>query len=65
MTGEGGRDSVGPGVGYAVSPDPNSITDALVDFFEHDRGEMFCCNLLIEKEKYSWKTLSNVIINLK
>ena len=67
VTNVGGLEEIVPHgkVGYAVHPDPHSIADALVDFFENDRYEVFKKNLLIEKEKYSWATLSNAIINLK
>ncbi len=67
VTNVGGLDEIVPDgkVGYAVSPDVHSIADALVDFSDHDRSEEFVRNLLIEKEKFSWNKLTNVILNLK
>lgn len=66
VTDVGGLEEIVPHekVGYAVSPDAQSIADALVDFFSHDRKEAFVRNLLVEKDKYSWEKLSNVILNL-
>ena len=66
VTNVGGLEEIVPNgkVGYAVNPDANSIADALVDYFEHDRHDGFVSNLRVEKEKYSWEKLSNVILNL-
>ena len=67
VTNVGGLDEIVPNgvVGYAVPPEVHAIADALVDFFQHERGEEFVRNLQVEKEKYSWETLSNVILNLQ
>lgn len=66
VTNVGGLEEIVPNgkVGYAVNPDARSIADALVDYFEHDRKEEFVGNLKVEKGKYSWEKLSNVILNL-
>ena len=66
VTNVGGLDEIVPNgvVGYAVNPDPRSIADALQDFYEHDRHDDFVRNLRVEKEKYSWEKLANVILNL-
>lgn len=66
VTNVGGLDEIVPHgkVGYAVRPEVYAIADALVDFFQHGRSAEFVHNLQDEKEKYSWKTLSNVILNL-
>ena len=66
VTNVGGLDEIVPNgvVGYAVNPDPRSIADALQDFYEHDRHDDFVRNLRVEKEKYSWEKLADVILNL-
>lgn len=66
VTNVGGLDEIVPHgkVGYAVPPDARSIADALVDFFACDRKDEFVGHLLVEKQKYSWEKLSNVILNL-
>jgi glycosyltransferase involved in cell wall biosynthesis len=66
VTNVGGLDEIVPDgeVGYAVLPEVHSITDALLDFFENNRADEFAHKISVEKEKYSWKTLSNVIMNL-
>jgi D-inositol-3-phosphate glycosyltransferase len=51
-------------VGYTVNPDEKDIANALVDFFEHQRQEDFTQNLLLEKEKYSWKRMTETINSL-
>ena len=67
VTNVGGLEEIVPNgkVGYAVQPDPKRIADALIDFFEHDRLDEFRPNVLIEKKKYSWASLTNVILDLK
>lgn len=67
VTNVGGLDEIVPHgrVGYAVNPAANSVADALVDFFSHDRREEFIRNLVTEKDQYSWKQLSNVIMDLE
>ena len=66
VTNVGGLDEIVPNgeVGYAVLPEVHSISEALLDFFEHDRADEFACKVSVEKEKFSWKALSNVIMNL-
>ena len=67
VTNVGGLDEIVPNgkVGYAVNPDVHGIADALVDFFAHERYDDFRNHLLIEKEKYSWSSLSSAILSLK
>ena len=66
VTNVGGLEEIVPHgkVGYAVSPDVHSIADALVDFFENQRLDVFRANLLKEKEKYSWPRLAETIVTL-
>ncbi len=67
VTNVGGLEEIVPDgvVGYAVEPDPRNIAEALLDFYEQDRRDGFVRNLRVEKEKYSWKKLANVILDLK
>jgi len=51
-------------VGYVVEPNPQAIADKLVDFFENDRSQYFLANLIEEKKKYSWNTMTNTIKRL-
>jgi len=51
-------------VGYTVNPDEKDIANALVDFFEHQRQEDFTQNIIQEKEKYSWKRMTETINSL-
>ncbi|MDL2312248.1 glycosyltransferase [Bacteroidales bacterium OttesenSCG-928-B11] len=44
-------------VGYVVQPDEKEIANALIDFFENNRGEEFLPNIVAEKEKYSWRKM--------
>ncbi len=44
-------------VGYVVNPGPEAITEAIFDFYTHQRGEFFTNNVIREKEKFSWGTM--------
>jgi len=44
-------------VGYVVKPGPEAITEAIFDFYTHQRGEFFTDNVIREKEKFSWGTM--------
>jgi D-inositol-3-phosphate glycosyltransferase len=48
-------------VGYVVEPNPKAIADKLVDFFENHRSAEFVENLLEEKKKYAWSTMTGTI----
>jgi len=50
-------------VGLVVRPEPRSIADALLRFFELG-SHHFIPHLHIEKEKYSWDKLINTVIEL-
>ncbi|MGM0505097.1 MAG: glycosyltransferase [Bacteroidota bacterium] len=41
-------------VGYVTEINPESVADALIDFFENQREEEFSKNAAIEKEKFGW-----------
>ncbi len=51
-------------VGYVVNPDIKSIADALIDFFENKKSVKFIDNIIEEKKKYAWSTMTDTIQNL-
>lgn len=51
-------------VGYVVEPNPEAIAEKLMDFFANNRAEDFNENLLEEKKKYEWSTMTKTILNL-
>lgn len=51
-------------VGYVVQPQPQPITEALLDFFVQDRKQGFEENVKLEKRKYSWKKMVETIENV-
>lgn len=51
-------------VGYVVEPEPKSIADAIVDFYENNRREEFERNVAVEKQKFSWVNLTKTIESL-
>jgi len=56
-------------VGYVVKPEPEFITEALVDFFGKSRKETFEKNVIKEKKKYSWdgmvKTIEKILEEIR
>ena len=51
-------------VGYVVEPNPESISNALEDFFNSDKEILFRENLKVEKQKYLWDKLTAKILQL-
>ncbi len=47
--------------GYVVNPDPGSIADAIVDFFENKRKTQFVKGVAEEKEKFTWNRMTDSI----
>jgi len=50
--------------GYVVKPEPGFITEALIDFFDNNRKEMFTEGVKLEKEKFSWDKMTRAIIGV-
>jgi len=48
-------------VGYVVNPGPEAITEAIFDFYKNDRNDFFTGNVISEKEKFSWGTMTETI----
>jgi D-inositol-3-phosphate glycosyltransferase len=50
--------------GYVVEPDKKQIADALIDYYENNREEIFTKGMHVEKLKYDWCIFVNKIVNL-
>jgi glycosyltransferase involved in cell wall biosynthesis len=50
--------------GYVVSPVPEDIADAIIDYFENDRQEHFTQGVRKEKGKFSWDKMTASIIEV-
>lgn len=51
-------------VGYVVEPKPDKIADAICDFYDNDRKELFENNIVEEKKRYEWSKMTAVIMKL-
>jgi len=56
-------------VGYVVNPGPEAIAEAILDFYNNERKDLYTSNVIAEKEKFSWgtmvETLQIVFDNIK
>ena len=43
-------------LGYVTSVEPNSVADAIVDFYTNNREEEFAANTKEEKKRFTWKS---------
>ena len=66
VTNVGGLGEIIPNgkVGYVVDPNPSSIADALVDFYENERYNAFVKGVKEEKMKYQWSNMTDAIKQL-
>jgi D-inositol-3-phosphate glycosyltransferase len=66
VTNVGGLKEIVPheSCGYVVNTDPKEIADAIADFFENNRKDIFIKNVREEKEKYSWSKMTNSILEV-
>jgi glycosyltransferase involved in cell wall biosynthesis len=48
-------------VGYVVNPVPNEISEAIVRFYRENKETDFSANASVEKQKYSWKNMTDAI----
>ena len=66
VTDVGGLGEIVPNgkVGYTVSPEPEAITEALLDFLENDRTAEFIQNIKVEKGRFSWGKMVDTIEKL-
>jgi len=66
VTNVGGLSEIIPDgkIGYVTNPDPKSIANALIDFFENERKEQFVENIKKEKQKFSWSGMISTILEV-
>jgi D-inositol-3-phosphate glycosyltransferase len=50
--------------GYVIKPDPASIADSIIDFFDNNRKDQFIDCVRKEKQKFTWDKLTEAIINV-
>jgi D-inositol-3-phosphate glycosyltransferase len=50
--------------GYVVRPESKYITEAIIDYFDHNRKESFTEAVRLEKEKFSWDKMTKTIIKV-
>jgi D-inositol-3-phosphate glycosyltransferase len=50
--------------GYVVKPEPEFITEAIIDFFDNNRTTEFTEGVKKEKEKFSWDKMTASIIEV-
>ena len=48
-------------LGYVTSLEPNSVADAIVDFYTNNREEEFAANTKEEKKRFTWKSFVQTI----
>ena len=59
------REIVADGIcGYVVNPDPDAITEAIVDFYDNSREKSFIAGIRKEKEKFSWNRMTSSILEI-
>jgi glycosyltransferase involved in cell wall biosynthesis len=49
--------------GYVVTPNPQAIADALVDFFENKNPDYFTQTLNEQRKRFEWSAMTNTILN--
>jgi glycosyltransferase involved in cell wall biosynthesis len=66
VTNVGGLPEIVPDgkAGYVVPPEPKAISVAILDFFINDKANSFIAGLKAEKLKYSWKNITDGILQL-
>jgi len=50
--------------GYVVDKDPQMIADAIIKYYKENKEQDFSAEVAIEKEKYSWKKMTEAIQTL-
>lgn len=66
VTNVGGLPEIVPNnkVGYVTEINPKSIADAICDFYENNREQIFSQNIIIEKQRFLWSTFVKGIQDL-
>ena len=52
-------------IGYVIEPEVKSIADALYDFFSTDKKSTFETNILEEKKRFLWSTMTAAIAEVQ
>jgi glycosyltransferase involved in cell wall biosynthesis len=52
-------------IGYVVEPQPEKITESIIDFYENSRAKTFIENIFEEKKKFEWDKMTSAIYELK
>jgi glycosyltransferase involved in cell wall biosynthesis len=47
--------------GYVVQPEPKTIADAIIDYFDNDRKSAFSECVRKEKEKFTWNKMTDAV----
>ncbi len=50
--------------GYVVKPDPDSISEAILDYFANNRKDAFTEGVKTEKEKFTWDKMTKAIVEV-
>ncbi|HUX58255.1 MAG TPA: glycosyltransferase [Bacteroidales bacterium] len=50
--------------GYVVKPEPEKITEAIMDYFDNNRKALFIEGVKQEKEKFSWDKMTASIVEV-
>lgn len=50
--------------GYVVKPEPMAISDAIADFFDNNKKELFTKGVKQEKERFSWDRMTSAILEV-
>jgi glycosyltransferase involved in cell wall biosynthesis len=66
VTNVGGLSEIVPDgkCGYVVTPEPESIADAIIDYFSNSRKEQYTCGVKEEKAKFTWDKLTASILDI-
>jgi D-inositol-3-phosphate glycosyltransferase len=51
-------------VGFVVEPNEQEVANAILKFFNENKEPEFVQNILIEKQKYSWKVMVEKVKSL-
>lgn len=52
-------------VGYVTQPEPSSIANAIFDFYNNGREEVFTAGVIEEKKRFGWDVLTEKIFSLE
>lgn len=64
VTNVGGLAEIVPNgkIGYVVEPDPQAITDALVNYYKEDKEAAYTAGVRDEKKKYGWNRMTAAVL---